>query len=78
MLSGCICPSNFICVWHAYDGATASLGQGLQAMESLSGLLEGSGNLFEKRASWWVVLISKKQTPFAEAVWHSSKEEHEI
>ena len=55
MLSGCVCPSNFICVWHAYDGASASLGQGLQATESLSGLLEGSGNLSEKRVVlWWL------------------------
>ena len=78
MLSGCVCPSNFICVWHACDGAAASRGQGPQAMESLSGLLEGNGNLLEKKGNKVVVLISKTQTPFAKGVQYSPQEEHRI
>lgn len=40
MLSGCVCPSNFICIWHACDGATASRGQGPQATEVYLGCLK--------------------------------------
>ena len=42
----------------------ASLGQGLQATESLSGLLEGSGNLFEKRVVlWWLCSFLRHRLP---------------